>query len=177
MWLTKEPRRAATPHRAEVRTCSRRVHRQHELLPSHGRDWDEKGRFCPRKHLDGNTIRTSAVYLTTCLHSAFWRASLIPVPPARVQRTAACNVYARERCIRMLSCSVKRLLPSPRWPRSVPLRQPRQMPVGASAAASMAAVLAAASAVAASMVEDSAAADFTAALAVAVSASGLASGC
>jgi site-specific recombinase XerD len=24
------------------RTCSRRVHRQHELLPSHGRDWDEK---------------------------------------------------------------------------------------------------------------------------------------
>src|SRR6202011_4274939 len=43
MWLTKEPRRAATPHRAEGRTCSRRVHRQHELLPSHGRDWDEKG--------------------------------------------------------------------------------------------------------------------------------------
>src|SRR3984893_17044766 len=43
MWLTKEPRRAATPHRAEGRTCSRRVRRQHELLPSHGRDWDEKG--------------------------------------------------------------------------------------------------------------------------------------
>src|ERR1700730_18646332 len=43
MWLTKEPRRAATPHRAEGRTCSRRVHRQHELLPSHGRDWEEKG--------------------------------------------------------------------------------------------------------------------------------------
>src|ERR1700736_1569929 len=43
MWLTKEPRGAATPHRAEGRTCSRRVHRQHELLPSHGRDWDEKG--------------------------------------------------------------------------------------------------------------------------------------
>src|ERR1700681_1738740 len=43
MWLTKEPRLAATPHRAEGRTCSRRVHRQHELLPSHGRDWDEKG--------------------------------------------------------------------------------------------------------------------------------------
>ena len=41
--MTKEPRRAATPHRAEGHTCSRRVHRQHELLPSHGRDWDEKG--------------------------------------------------------------------------------------------------------------------------------------
>jgi hypothetical protein len=39
----KEPRRAPTPHRAEGRTCFRRVHRQHELLPSHGRDRDKKG--------------------------------------------------------------------------------------------------------------------------------------
>jgi hypothetical protein len=37
------PAHAATPHRAEGRTCSRRVHRQHELLPSHGRDWEERG--------------------------------------------------------------------------------------------------------------------------------------
>jgi hypothetical protein len=29
----------------------------------------KKGRFCPRwrKHLDGNTIRTPAAYVTTCL--------------------------------------------------------------------------------------------------------------
>jgi hypothetical protein len=60
------------------------------------------------KHLDGNTIRPSAVYLTTCLSSALWRANLIPVPPARVQRSAACNVYARERCVRRLSCFAKR---------------------------------------------------------------------
>src|SRR5258705_1089092 len=47
MWLTKESCRAATPHRAEGRTCSQRVHRQHELLPSHGRGWDEKGAILP----------------------------------------------------------------------------------------------------------------------------------
>ena len=52
--------------------------------------------------------RTSAVDLTTCPSSALWRASLISVPPARVQRSAACNVYARERCVRRLSCFVKR---------------------------------------------------------------------
>ena len=47
MWLTKERRRAVTPHHAEGRTCSRRVPNMNYcfLMEETG---TKKGRFCPR---------------------------------------------------------------------------------------------------------------------------------
>src|ERR1700730_4506388 len=110
MWLTKEPRRAATPHRAEGRTCSRRVHRQHELLPSHGRDWDEKGAIlseiaqASRRQYDPDTGRLCDDMSKYCTLAGEFNSC-----SARQSATiAARNVYAGERCVRRLSCSVKR---------------------------------------------------------------------
>src|SRR3981189_1234983 len=108
MWLTKEPRRAATPHHAEGRTCSRRVPNVNYCF--HGRDWDEKGAIlseiaqASRRQYDPAIGRLSAHMPKFCTLAGEFN-SCSARQSATIRRLQ--RLY-RERCVRRLSCFVKR---------------------------------------------------------------------